>query len=580
MKRLFSKIKVLLFIGMVGVLVASCEDIMSTDSNRLTLADDNLIDSPNDSVYSILGILSQVQQISDKYVLLGELRGDLMDVTPTSEMDLRDLSQFTVNPSTSPYADPKDFYAIINNCNFFIQRVDTNITVKAYKPFVKELAVAKTIRAWTYMHLALNFGKASYFTKPILTVKDSEENFPQLAPEQLIDSLIADMNTMNPMAPASLPGYGTINGVPSKLLFIDSKFLMGDLYLWKASYTKSTADYEMAATYYSELMKEGSYTNRSDVGVRWNNDFFLAYSDFWSVWITSTTGVGELISIAKLANNDYEGTTSQVALLCENNKLASSKPMNDLFEAQTYCYYDPVSSSAKLYPGDLRRKAAMRTRRDDDKTIITKFEYYNINFYRTALLYLRYAEAVNRAGKPSLSFAVLKYGLNSTTSKDPKKIAVSDVSDNKLYVTKITEDPRFEGNVGMHNRGSGNSVYNVNYVIPDYTRYSPVVVTDKEGNPLKGADGRDSTVLKPTTIPDLLAQAKSDSILFVENAICDELALETGFEGNRFQDLMRFSNHRNDTEFLARKVAAKHNNNNALFQKLKERNNWYLPLKQ
>ena len=132
----------------------------------------------------------------------------------------------------------------------------------------------------------------------------------------------------------------------------------------------------------------------------------------------------------------------------------------------------------------------------------------------------------------------------------------------------------------MHNRGSGNSVYNVNYVIPDYTRYSPVVVTDKEGNPLKGADGRDSTLLKPTTIPDLLAQAKSDSILFVENAICDELALETGFEGNRFQDLMRFSNHRNDTEFLARKVAAKHNNDNALFQKLKERNNWYLPLKQ
>ena len=578
MKRLFSIIQVLLFAGMMGGAFTSCEDIMSTDSNRLTLADNNLIDSPNDSVYSILGILSQVQNISDKYVLLGELRGDLMDVTPTSESDLRDLSQFNIDASTNQFADPRDFYSVINNCNFFIQRVDTNIAVKAYKPFVKELAVAKTIRAWTYMQLALNFGKVSYFTKPILTVKDSEENFPELTPEQLIDSLITDLNTMNPMAPASLPGYGTINGVPSRLLFIDTKFLMGDLYLWKASYTKNTADYEMAATYYSELMKEGSYTNRSHVGVRWINDFFLSYSDAWSNWLTSTTGVGELISIAKLANNNYEGTTSQVALLCEDNKLASSKPMDDLFEAQTYCYYDPVSSSAKLYPGDLRGKAALRTRRDDDKTIITKFEYYNITFYRTGLLYLRYAEAVNRAGKPSLSFAVLKYGLNSATLRDAKRVVPSDISDNKEYVTKLT-NASFDGNVGMHNRGSGNSTYNLSYAIPDYTRYTPVVVRDNDGNPLVGADGNDSIISLPTTLPDLLAEAKMDSILFVESAICDELALETGFEGNRFQDLMRFSNHRNDTEFLARKVAAKHNNDNTLFIKLKDRNNWFLPVK-
>ncbi len=578
MKRLFSKIKVLLFVGIVAAAVTSCEDFMSTDSNRLTLADENLIDSPNDSVYSILGILTQLQNISDKYVLLGELRGDLMDVTPESDMDLRDLSQFNVNASTSPYADARDFYAVINNCNFFIQRVDTNIQVRAYKPFVKELAVAKSIRAWTYMQIALNYGKAYYFTKPILTVKDSEENFPELGPEQLIDSLLADMNTMNQMAPPLLPGYGSINGVPSRFLFINSKFLMGDLYLWKASFTKNVSDYEMAATYYAKLIDEGSYTNNTNVGVRWNNDFFLQYSDNWLMWLSSTTSDTELISIARLANNNYEGKASQVALLCEDSKLTSSKPMDDLFAAQNYCFYDQVSSAAKLYPGDLRAKAALRTTRDD-KVNIRKFENYNINFYRSALLYLRYAEAVNRAGKPALSFAVLKYGLSAATLRDTKRVSASEVADNKEYVIKFT-DGRFDVNVGMHNRGSGNSTYNLSYVIPDYTRFSSVIVTDNEGNPLKGSDGRDSTVLKPTTLPDLLAQAKNDSILFVENAICDELALETGFEGNRYQDLMRFSNHREDTGFLAAKVAAKHNNSESLFLRLKDRNNWYLPVKK
>jgi hypothetical protein len=236
--------------------------------------------------------------------------------------------------------------------------------------------------------------------------------------------------------------------------------------------------------------------------------------------------------------------------------------MDDLFAAQTYCIYDAVSSSSKFFPGDLRAKSALK-KTSEDKINISKFENYNINFYRVALLYLRYAEAVNRAGKPSLSFAVLKYGLTAAVLKDVKKIAPGDISDKKEYVT-IFNNARYDGNVGIHSRGSGNSTYNVNYMIPDYTRFSPVVVKDNNGNPLVGSNGKDSVVLMPTTIPDLLAQAKQDSILFVENAICDELALETGFEGNRFQDLMRLSNHRNDPEFLAKKVAAKHNNDLSL----------------
>lgn len=577
MKKIISIIKVVLFAGIVGTSVTSCEDFMATDSNRLTLADDNTINSANDSVYSILGILTQVQKISDRYVLLGELRADLMNVTATSEMELKDLSQFRVDAATSHFADTKDFYSIINNCNYFIHRVDTNVVDRTNKPFVKEMAVAKSIRVWAYMQLTLNYGKATYFKKPILTVNDSRQSFPELGPEQMIDSLIAELNTVNPMAPTTLPGYGSINGVPSKYLFFNPKFLMGDLYLWKSSYTKSIADYEMAASWYAKLMEEGSYTNPSGIGIKWNNDFFLAYYDNWLGYLTNTSSNSELITIAKLANNDYEGTTNQVSLLCEANKLTASKPMDDLFAAQTYCIYDAVSSSSKFFPGDLRAKSALK-KTSEDKINISKFENYNINFYRVALLYLRYAEAVNRAGKPSFSFAVLKYGLTAATLKDVKKIAPGDISDKKEYVT-IFNNSRYDGNVGIHSRGSGNSTYNVNYMIPDYTRFSPVVVKDNNGNPLVGSNGKDSVILMPTTIPELLAQAKQDSILFVENAICDELALETGFEGNRFQDLMRLSNHRNDPEFLAKKVAAKHNNDNTIFVKLKDRNNWFLPIK-
>ncbi|HRG04295.1 MAG TPA: RagB/SusD family nutrient uptake outer membrane protein, partial [Paludibacteraceae bacterium] len=70
---------------------------------------------------------------------------------------------------------------------------------------------------------------------------------------------------------------------------------------------------------------------------------------------------------------------------------------------------------------------------------------------------------------------------------------------------------------------------------------------------------------------------KQDSIEFVEDKIQQELALETAFEGNRFQDLMRFAIRRNDNAYLADKVASKHTaNKEAIRNKLMTRENWYI----
>jgi hypothetical protein len=53
--------------------------------------------------------------------------------------------------------------------------------------------------------------------------------------------------------------------------------------------------------------------------------------------------------------------------------------------------------------------------------------------------------------------------------------------------------------------------------------------------------------------------------------------METAFDGNRFHDLMRFSEHRNDPGFLAHKVAQKHPDYNFYLALLKDKKNWYLP---
>ena len=64
--------------SILGVFTA-CEDMFDVTSSSVQYEGSHEINSPADSLYSVIGILSKVQGIADRTVLLGELRGDLVD---------------------------------------------------------------------------------------------------------------------------------------------------------------------------------------------------------------------------------------------------------------------------------------------------------------------------------------------------------------------------------------------------------------------------------------------------------------------------------------------------------------------
>lgn len=535
----------LLFLLIAGLSAGftSCDDILFTQSDRYMSDDDHTLGTANDSVYTLIGILTKVQQLSDRYVLTGELRADLLNVTPVSESFLRELNSFTIDKATSEFADVKDYYGVINNCNYLIAKADTNLVSMASKPFVKEVAAAKAIRAWTYLQLVLNYGQAKYYEKPIISVTETRNDYPVFTQEQMIDTLIAQLV---PLVNVPKPSYGTLFGVESKYLFIEPMFLLGDLYLWKASRTKNVADYEMAATWYARLMDKGSYVTGTRA-VRWMDANFKSYIDTWSNTFLSTIGNDELISVIQLSSSGFTGNTSRIYTLCQEFQLGPTDGLLDTYALQNYAF---VASSAPTYTsGDLREKAAIlsvtitgtgTSDNEEPKRMIFKYLNNTIQLYRVGLLYLRYAEAVNRAGKPGLAFAVLKYGLNPANLANNLRIPATEVADAKEYI-RLLDNDKFNTNVGLHNRGSGNSEVNTRFAFP------------------------------------LTLATLQDSILFVEDNIVDELAMETAFEGNRFHDLMRFSEHRNDPGFLAHKVAQKHPDYNFYLALLKDKKNWYLP---
>jgi hypothetical protein len=540
------KIKNILLLFLLGSFVlVSCDGLLNVNSERYVFDDEYGMKSTNDSLYAMFGVFSQLEKLADEYVLLGELRADLMDVTPHSNPWLNEINNFNVS-SENPYADKKQYYAVINNCNYIIQNVDTSIVKSNEKVMYKVYAAAKAIRAWTYMQLALNFKTVVYYTEPLLTLADAEKNHRTMELNELADSLIRDLE---PYRDIAKPSFGSLYSARLADSFFPIRFILGDLYLW-------TGRYEQAATEYRDLMFWGRYTIFTKDFQSYyvlSNETSGVYTGgirgFWGNCFV--TGSPEIISCIA-ASNEF-GNEFLLDSLVIDYQLTSSKFAIQNWETQRY-----VNSTTQDTLGDLRKYesvfANMHVTQSGlsgmkptttTKNYLSKLIYMNmpnvtskrVMPYRAALLYLRYAEAVNRMGKPNLAMAVLKNGL--TPSLYSQTVVPASEVPNPLPRYMNFSDARFLNNVGIRAR----------------SLFKPEL---------------DSRFVLPSTLDSV------GKINFVEDLICNECALETAFEGNRFHDLMRIAIRRDSTDYLALKVAAKHPNNSSILGTLQNRNNWYL----
>ncbi|MBK7100122.1 MAG: hypothetical protein IPH58_19850 [Sphingobacteriales bacterium] len=69
-----------------------------------------------DADAAVLGIYGQMAGLGEKYIVLNELRADLVDITRNADPWLQQINNHEVTVD-NPYADPTDFYKVIFSCN-------------------------------------------------------------------------------------------------------------------------------------------------------------------------------------------------------------------------------------------------------------------------------------------------------------------------------------------------------------------------------------------------------------------------------------------------------------------------------
>lgn len=540
----------------------SCSDMMEPDSDRVLWADDNRLDNVNDSLYSAIGILAQVQRIADRTVLFGELRGDLMTTSASAHSDLKDIENLDIKADNS-FADRSDFYQIINNCNFALLRMDTTLVVQQEKALLPEYVAIKALRDWVYVQMGLIYGKAKYSTQPILSVEDTRRELPELSLDELMDKAIEDLTPHLGVRPLD---YGSLDGHSTAQCFIPLQMFLGDLYLYKN-------DYENAARSYFSLIDKNHYLVTREGANYWMNSQRLAmYAGYNGTYQNDVLFKIPFSSSLRALHSQMAAYTYSET---EQPWLLPSAAFVSEMEDRAYLNTDNNLAVTQVMRGDLRgygRGAdgtyynaafgpVMQAGSAVSEMMITKFfnnlsgtEYDKIEsrrllslpVYRTELLYLRFAEAINRLGKPSIAFAVLKYGLNSATlseATDPtlQRINPEEYAGESYLAGFLTAYYNNNEGIAVHGRGTGLRFDKETFVIPAL----------------------------PT---------REDSVLYVEDCIADELAAENCFEGNRFFDLLTLSRHRaNHPVYMAERVSRKFvGREETMRQKLLTLDNWFV----
>ncbi len=600
--------------------LSSCKDFLDPEQ-EINITEDKLFDDWYEYRSIEMGLYGLQSDLVEQLVILGELRGDLLNITENADADMVEIYNFDVSRE-NVYASPTNFFKLISASNNFIrilQKRHPEVLDKS-KPvtnYDKLYGEALCMRAWAYFNAVRIYGKVPFIPESLTTIdevnnfigssgtyidsvdvvfgldgytNDTIRNNPIELERQYYDqSLIIDYFTneleTKIKEEANIKAVGVDHAIENNdrtwEVTIWNPYalnaLLGQMYLTQGDLAK-------AINYFEKIMKLNTEDYRyqldeSFAGGNWSNIFtnIDPKEDIFTIWFNkSNFQQNDLQKFFDIRPpNKYMLKPSRPAVMnwetiFDDYRLSVNqsqpwrtelafKGMPGDFSRGYGASYIYVENGMPISQGNVFSMLWLKSEEDyrtasliigDADTMVYKYSIGKTTFDQDANFILYRAAGIHLWAAEAYTYWVSNVDgvVRNQTSK-----AVKITNDGSYYSESTNrEQLGVRGRVGFGSSNDGIKAGNIVYKHDPFT------------NKVTGYYNFTG---------DFLALQ-----MYLEDQIITERARELAFEGERFYDLMRVAQRRNDPSYLAEKVAAKfpEGRREEIYNKLLDENNWYI----
>ncbi len=606
------------------IFLPSCKEFLDPDQD-LNVTKDQLFDDWYEYRSVAMGLYGLQQELVEQLVVLGELRADLLTVTPNADADLIEIHNFQAS-KTNKYANPTNFYKLISACNSFItvlkknhpEILDKKIGATNYDKLYGE---ALCMRAWAYFNIVRIYGKVPVIHESLTSVEEIEAyinsgstyvdkihiifgkegfyndttyNVPITLEKQFYD---LDM-VIRVFSDQLEKEIKIVDGVPAVGVnhYIDNNdrswevtvwntyawhALLGQMYLTNGDFTQAAKHLNAIAFMTSDNYRyqlDRTFANNS-----WQNMFtnIDVREHIYTLWFNK----------ANQQQNDFQRLFEPFEP--HQYMLKPTRTAVHMWETQWrfYSLIVPDQTKPELtrlnpnqrgFPGDFVRGYG------------SSYQYVKNGLVQPAgliqgVLILKRENDIRTYTSimEDVDTIVSKYSIGKSTYDQDANFIIYRAGGIQLYLAEIYTWWAFERN-GLVSTFTTNAVNIVN----DGSNYN--VSANREQLGVRGRAGFTTNLNAGIKVDNYnyiqdpftnevigytnLTNNLYGKQLYLEELIMDERARELAFEGERFYDLIRVAKRRNKPEYLADKVSAKFpaSQRAAIRAKLMIEKNWYI----